>query len=271
MNLSKYVSPEIGQTRFTCPNCSTLCRHDWFLDAILRTSIAKEVEDRISLLEEQERLVDKKRLEGGIRGKALTSIYDPKLMPQTVYRGGDYSQHTNVLDILGAKKKIYSFSVCQECNNILFWLNRDIIYPAPKYGQEPSTFMPEDVADLYNQARGVYHTSRISALFLLRLAVEKLCKKLLNKEETKAKLFALINELRKKDSLPENVINILDSYRSIGDIAVHEGLDVTEELEINPDVLFRTIDYIVVKTFEELDIEDKFFKGIEKNKERFKN
>jgi hypothetical protein len=264
--MSEYVKPEIGKNSFTCSSCGTLCKHDWFVEALLRASYHNEVINSISSLEQREKLEE----EYVNSGKAVTSAYAQmsNRMSLPTYRD-DFSDHTNALDTLGAKKKFYSFSKCQNCNHLLFWLNRDIIYPSPRYGKEPSTFMPEEVADLYNQARGVYHTSRIAALFLLRLAVEKLCKKLLKKEDTKAKMFSLIVELKKKETLPENVINFLDSYRSMGDIAVHEGLDVTEELEISPDLLFSTIDYIVTKTFEELDNEAKFFKGIEKNNERF--
>jgi hypothetical protein len=268
--MSKYVKPEIGLGSFTCPNCGTLCKHDWFMDALLKTSSSKEVVDRIESNEQQEVLARKSGRQDFTR-KSVVFVNDPRINRMSLpVHEMDFSGYTNMLDILGGKEKVYSFSQCQDCNNILFWLNRDIIYPSPKYGKGPSPLMPEDVADLYNQARGVYHTSRISALFLLRLAVEKLCKRLLNKEDTKARLSNLISELKNKKFLPDNVINFLDSYRSMGDIAVHEGLDVTKKLEISPDLLFSTIDYIVAKTFEELDTEAKFLRGIEKNNERFK-
>lgn len=127
------------------------------------------------------------------------------------------------------------------CEKISVWLDGEMIYPVEAIAPLPSPDMPEDVTEIYNEARTISPLSPTASAALLRLALERLLPQVGAK---KAKIDIMIGELVSK-GLPKEVEKALDSLRVIGNEAVHPG---TINLKVNAEVsitLFKLLNVVV--------------------------
>jgi len=116
-----------------------------------------------------------------------------------------------------------------------------IVWPSVLVGPEPSSDMPEDARNDYEEARAVYSTSPRASAALLRLCIQRLCKHL---GETGENLNNDIGALVSK-GLPPQVQIALDSVRIIGNNAVHPGtIDDADMAEMLPR-MFKAVGFIV--------------------------
>lgn len=132
---------------------------------------------------------------------------------------------------------------CRACGKVQFWLDEKMIYPASSMIEEPNEDMPEEVKDLYNEARSVFELSPKAGSALLRLGLQKLCKYLGGKGENINKDIGWLV----KQGLPENIQEALDTIRVIGNNGVHPGeinLDENKDLAV---ALFPLMNLIVEK------------------------
>jgi hypothetical protein len=132
-------------------------------------------------------------------------------------------------------------SKCAHCGKFAFWIDERLFYPAKQQGPPPHPEMPEEPRADYIEAREIVGISPRGACALLRLALQKLCKKL--GEKGKDLNTDIANLVRK--GLRVEVQQALDSLRVIGNNAVHPGeFDVTDDLE-TATALFECMNVIV--------------------------
>lgn len=131
-----------------------------------------------------------------------------------------------------------------------------MIYPVSSTIEEPNQDMPEEVKDLYNEARSVFKLSPKAGAALLRLGLQKLCKYLGGKGEN-------INEdigWLVKQGLPPKIQEAFDSIRVIGNNGVHPGeinLDENKDLAA---ALFPLMNLIVEKMISDPKKIDEIYK-----------
>lgn len=70
----------------------------------------------------------------------------------------------------------YDFIVarCLACEKLAYYEGGHLVHPIPLPGDPPPKHVPEDIASVYQEARGIAYQSPRSASLLLRLAVDKL-------------------------------------------------------------------------------------------------
>lgn len=156
---------------------------------------------------------------------------------QIVNIHGSYSVYSN-MDYDGDE---ISISTCASCGRYHLWLNEKMIYPTESSIPMPVDDMPQDVKNVYLEARNVFpHSPRASAA-LLRLSVQLLCKEV--GEEGKninEDIASLVSK-----GLPVQIQQALDSIRVIGNNAVHPGEIDLEEHDDVAGILFTLLNIIV--------------------------
>lgn len=201
-----YVPPVYGETSFNCPNCLAFSQQNWY-----ETRFNEQEGEYV--LEEQ-----------------LITISISDINPFLSVGVNGFR-----IDNLSA------MSMCYQCGEVAYWIKGNMVYPHSSMAPLPNSDMPEDVIEIYNEAREVHNLSPRASTALLRLALEKLLPQLGAK---KAKVDTMIGELVGK-GLPKEVEKALDSLRVIGNEAVHPG---TIDLNDNADVafaLFKLLNVVV--------------------------
>ena len=107
---------------------------------------------------------------------------------------------------------------CQCCGKKIIWIDDNYIYP-DIVPEEANPDMPESVKQLYNEAALISNKSPRAACALLRLAIDRLCNELGEKDSSIDKN---IGALVKRGLSPE-VQQALDIVRVVGNKAVHPG------------------------------------------------
>lgn len=150
---------------------------------------------------------------------------------------------------LNHRKLNLMVSFCDYCHNFALRKEKtkEIIRPNIVTAPLPNEDMPDDVKELYEEARQVSHLSPRAAAALLRVSLEKLTAHLW---ETEWKLNTRIWNL-KKQWLPDSVIQSLDILR----ITANEWWSHSWEIDLtwadNQDTvnkLFFLVNFIVEKT-----------------------
>ena len=116
-----------------------------------------------------------------------------------------------------------------------------MVYPMTTNIPLPSKDMPNNIKNLYNEARNVFEISPKSGAALLRLALKMLCKEL---GEDGKNINDNIAKLVKK-GLPVEIQQALDTIRVVGNNSVHPGeinLDEDKDLAAS---LFPLLNLIV--------------------------
>ena len=109
-------------------------------------------------------------------------------------------------------------AICQNCKNKTIWIDNAYLYP-DIVAEEANPDMPESVKQLYEEAGAIYNKSPRAACALLRLAIDRLCNELGEKDKDINKnISALV-----KKGLPQQLQQALDIVRVVGNKAVHPG------------------------------------------------
>jgi hypothetical protein len=133
-------------------------------------------------------------------------------------------------------EKIY-ISYCECCWQCTIWYRGKMIFPDISPAPPPNGDLPEEIKEIYNEARSIVNRSPRGAAALLRLAVQKLCMYL---RESGKNLNDCIANLVKK-GLPDKIQKALDTVRVIGNNAVHPG---QIDLNDNPELAYRLFELI---------------------------
>ncbi|MBS3093105.1 DUF4145 domain-containing protein [Candidatus Pacearchaeota archaeon] len=129
-------------------------------------------------------------------------------------------------------------ALCNKCKEISIWKDGKLIYPDNPNMPPPNEDLQEEIKLDYNEAASIVEKSPRAAAALLRLAIEKLCKKQL-KEEGKD-LDECIGSLV-KNGLPIQIKEALDVVRVIGNESVHPG---EINLNDNKDVAYKLFELV---------------------------
>ena len=126
-----------------------------------------------------------------------------------------------------------SATLCNHCNKATVWHGDEMIIPANSTAPMPNEDMPENVKELYYEAREIVNKSPRGAAALLRLALDKLCDAINIECSSKNKIDEKIKILI-KNGLSEQLQQAFDFVRVTGNDAVHElGIINVQD---NPDI-----------------------------------
>ena len=171
---------------------------------------------------------------------------------------GDYT--------LDQHKGHYRIAECTHCKNFSFWDSKGkMLIPKEITAPPPNEDMPNEVKEIYQEARAVQSISPRAAAALLRVALEKLCEEL---GEKKGNLNKRISNLEKK-GLPEKVIKDLNIVRIYGNEGgSHAGqIDLTgKDNEEIVKGLFNLVNFIVKETITDPKVTESLFNNLPKNK-----
>lgn len=153
-------------------------------------------------------------------------------------------------------------SDCSHCEKLSIWIKGVLIFPLISLVPLPSNDMPEDVKEIFEEARKVHAISYTAAIALLRLALEKLLPQIGAKQSS---IDRMIADLVQK-GLPKEIEKALDSLRVIGNEAVHPG---TIDLSDKPEVaiaLFKILNVVVDRMITQQKEIDDIYSLIPENK-----
>jgi len=71
----------------------------------------------------------------------------------------------------------WSVSKCEHCGNLVLWYKEDIIYPKKILVENPNSDLTQEIQNDYLEAARVFNESPRASAALLRLALQKLCKR----------------------------------------------------------------------------------------------
>ena len=169
-----------------------------------------------------------------------------------------------------------SAAQCSCCCKSTVWEGETMIIPSSSTAPMPNDDMPEEILELYNEAREIAAKSPRGAAALLRLALQYLCDYLVpGNKKLNDKIAKLV-----ENGLSPQLQQAFDIVRVVGNNAVHPG-----EINIkdNPDIcikLFELINIIVdqmitrpkeIEAFYKNTIPEKSKKAIEKRDSKVKS
>lgn len=157
----------------------------------------------------------------------------------------DDNNNTNVLNY-DMINNLLTIHRCQCCGKKILWIGDEYIYP-DIVAEEANSDMPESVKQLYNEAGLIYNKSPRAACALLRLAIERLCNELGEKEDINTNIGALVEK-----GLPKSVQQALDVVRVVGNKAVHPGqISFDVDVKETATMLMHLINIIVQRMISE--------------------
>lgn len=197
-----YIVPEYNKKAFSCPHCSAFAEQKWAYNYIVRDDIETHYVFDINL------------------SKIALKV--------------DFNSSNNF-------HKEIAVSTCNYCHEGSLWFDKKMIIPKTSNIPMPIKEMPENVKEIYNEARDVFAVSPKAAAALLRLGLQHLCVELGGKGKN---INDDIGELVKK-GLPVEIQQALDVVRVAGNNAVHPGTLDLEDDSTSTAYLFNIINMIV--------------------------
>ena len=222
----KYVPPSTEKTSFNCPHCEVLTSQSWF--EIAAAPLNKG------------------------QSPSAESIGEPvAIRPWRVH----------------AERRVDHIwlSACRECSKVTVWFHDQIIHPLRGEAPPANPDLSEDIRRDYDEAGLILGHSPRGAAALLRLAIEKLCKKLCKERGMSVSGKNLNNMIGVlvEQGLPQWVKEALDSIRVIGNHAIHPPgvLDIRDD-RATAESLFRLLNFIAEKMLSEPKYIKEIHKGL---------
>lgn len=228
----KSVPPSIDQVAFDCPHCGAYAAQTWY--KLWAAPVAGEVKapgmPRSDIIESIQAADD---LSEDLKDR--WSAYFGRVVLGLVFLDTD-----NKGTYLSREAVNVHLSECFSCGEIAVWVYDRLLFPSPSQGPAPNDDLPADVLLDYKEASTILALSPRGAAALLRLAIQKLCQALGEKEkDINADIASLV-----KKGLSPLVQQALDSVRVIGNEAVHPGsLDLKDDSD-TANRLFQLVNII---------------------------
>ena len=150
--------------------------------------------------------------------------------------------HTILLGTSGGYVTIRDLNtaICQKCNKHSIWFDGKMVHPKITNVPLPNSDLPDDSKYDYLEARNIASDSPRGTSALLRLAIEKLIKTLVEKDEGLDKNIGKLVE----NGLSKDLQKALDTVRVIGNNAIHPGkLDMRDDVG-TAEKLFKLVNII---------------------------
>ena len=216
-------SPRLGAPAFICPHCKAFAQQRWFLlgAAPSKEAIEQHDVDQLRQFIEISRVAER-------RGEPISSSTEPMSALLAALEAG--------LPFLGQKPhgefvnwtvSNMHLSSCVACDRAAVWVAGRIRFPVSNAEvAEPNEDLPPDIHRDYVEAAEVVSASPRAAAALLRLAIQKLCSHLLEREGAINEMIgALVTR-----GLSPLIQRALDVVRVVGNEAVHPGkLDLRDD------------------------------------------
>jgi hypothetical protein len=130
-----------------------------------------------------------------------------------------------------------ALSYCDKCGSYAVWIKDEMIFPQPSVVPLPLEEMPDDVKEIYNEARDIMNASPRSAAALLRYAIQLL---MYNLGEEGENINDVILDLRNK-GLDVKIQTALDSVKVTGEEAINPGQIDPRDDDETSQVLFNLL------------------------------
>lgn len=132
-------------------------------------------------------------------------------------------------------------SWCLRCRQYCFWQEQRLVWPLKSGIPDPIDGCPEQIKQVYNEARAIFTHSPRASSALLRLAIQLVCvEKGLPGRDLNADIGALV-----KNGLSVQIQQSLDLVRVVGNNAVHPGQIVIEDNKDHIEKFFGLVNLIV--------------------------
>lgn len=133
-----------------------------------------------------------------------------------------------------------SLGTCERCSRFTLWIDGEMIYPPSADLPLPQREMPEEVREIYLEARRTLDASPRSASALLRLAIKGLISHLGETDDIAENL-----EYLNRRGLDEKIQVALQRVRMVGEEAVEPGMIDPGDGEETARALFEILNLIV--------------------------
>ncbi|MBO3361362.1 DUF4145 domain-containing protein [Clostridium perfringens] len=174
------------------------------------------------------------------------------------YNNGSIFSTSKDSCFFNGKKIIVSVSTCQSCCKPHIWIEDKMVQPFESNIPYANDGMPDNIKEIYNEAREVFPISPKAAAALLRLALQYLCIELGGKGKN------INDDIAKMvtEGLPVQIQQALDIVRVVGNNAVHPGnLNLNDNNEIAI-ALFDIINIIVENRIVQPKKIDEFYNSL---------
>lgn len=215
-----YVTPTVSRTDFSCPHCSALAHQTWY------EVLAKHFPDdrpcpHIPQKEQLETLESNEEMPRDIKERVTKWV-------KQMLTGHPFFERYDEASYLRLSLNNLYISECYNCKKLSVWRGENLMYPPGRPGAEPNLDLEEDIRKDINEAREIIYASPRGAAALLRLALQKTCAQLGEKDTAIDK--AIGNMVKK--GLDAHLQRAFDIVRVLGNEAVHPGvLDLRDDVE----------------------------------------
>lgn len=222
MKKEKHYPPEHAKGQFHCPHCGVFAKQRW---------------------------------------SHLSAISDA----YTKHSQYGVTHSSNIYGLTGTSGNLdekWTISICEHCNCMIIWFDKNIIYPKKITVSFPNEDLDKDIQKDYLEAANIFSDSSRASAALLRLALQKLCKQLGEKGDN---INEDIKNLVKNKNLNPQIQKSLDILRITGNNAVHPGeINVEEKPELVLK-LFELINFIAEKMITEPKEVEGFYEELPDN------
>lgn len=210
------LSPAFGSRRFNCPHCHALAHQSWY--SVFADTLNKPPER-----------YDFYRLREIYNNQPTEDI--PKnvmawLKMMIEEKPFILRNDSNYTDL---ELHLFHISKCYSCEDFAIWRLGRMVSPTFVLEVEPNPDMPADAAADFREAAEIFSASPRGAAALLRLALQRILKRLGQPgENINRDIGALVAA-----GLPLSVQQALDVVRVIGNNAVHPGqIDINDNRDV---------------------------------------
>lgn len=209
-------NPRLGLAAFVCPHCKAYTQQRWFTLAATSTDQPptefdlETIRETIAKQKAAEKRGDEPKFPTASLERYLAGLEDGRPMVDRYSEGMYVYWQVNNAHL----------SDCFVCKKVAVWVGGRLRFPIVNAEvPEPNADLPGDIRRDYAEAGEIVSASPRAAAALLRLAIEKLCAHLLERE---AKINTMIGELVARGLNPM-IQRALDVVRVVGNEAIHPG------------------------------------------------
>lgn len=263
--------PKYDRNDFICPNCNTLSHNTHIKFQILARNYDCDFEENILLFS----LDSSKPYEYSFE-KFENNFWNNILVNHKKKKANKMSEEQKIMaNLLYAPYIPYieiTLKICNNCGNKLLWENDANIDKHRLSNQnlinfeidEPNEYMPNDLKEIYNEARSISNLSPRSASALLRYLLEQLFIRKFSTLKTKS-LSEMLDDSTLKSELGNSLIKVGDSIRQIANKSIHTSEIDINELTNNINLFFEWINSITNVLFQNYEEIAKQSEEIRKN------